>query len=289
MCFGGDDSPPPQTVNQVNQIPEWASRGGEANFELAKQIGARPYPSYDKPRLAGFSGDTTKAFDMVRSSSGSWIPEFAAATGAAGKVAGASLPGTDLKPYMNPYMGAVTDEIARQGAISRRQIGQAAASRGARDSARHGILEGEQLRGENDAIARTMAGAFTNAQQAALADRQSQLQGADMLAKIGAGKQTLTLQDIQAMLGIGGAQQQQEQQGLDLQREDFVNQVQWPVENLNLRTATLSGTPLSSTRLQTTAGGAAPNSGAQNLGAFASLIGAAALAGGKSGFGWWGK
>jgi hypothetical protein len=320
MCFGGDDDDKTTTVVQSSSLPPYVVAGAEENFNRAKALADRPYPPYGGPRLADFSADTTGGMQSVRNAVGSWRPGMDHASGAARgltmertdprafqtaeRVARASLP-QETERYLNPHVGFAVDELNRQADIERRRLSQRAAASGAHGDARHGVLESNLNRNLYSAVGRLMSDTYTGAQQAALADRQSNLQGAnawssmaladraqsqaalDTFARMIGARQQFQQQDASSLFGIGAAEEAKQQQGLDLAYTDYLRQLQWPVEMLNLRTATLAGNPYDTSRMQTTTG-PAPNNSAANLGAFASLIGAAGLAGGKNGFGFWG-
>lgn len=263
--FGGGSKK--QTVVQQVKLPKWVEEAGQENYERAKELSERPFPKYDEPRIVGFSGDTTEAFNRIRSGGYDWRTPFMEATGLVSSASKSSLPSTDLSQYINPYMDPVINEVVRQGDIARRKIGQSAAQAGAYGSGRHGVLEGEQLRAQSEAIAKTMAGAFENAQRMALADRSSALQGAQLLGQLSGAGQQMDYRDIAALLGIGAQQEARDQAALDQAYQDFLAEYEWPIEMLNLRTSTLGATPYSrSTTGVTTTPGASPLSQALGLG-----------------------
>jgi hypothetical protein len=87
----------------------------------ANQVGAEPYQGYDAPRIAGFTGDQSKAQEMTRDNAGNYKPYFDSAgalataggnTDIAGAAApymanaGKTLPG-NVQAYMDPYVGNV--------------------------------------------------------------------------------------------------------------------------------------------------------------------------------------
>ena len=81
------------------------------------------------------------------------------------------------------------------------------------------------------------------AQQAALGGQYAQLgQG---YAGLGAQKQALASQDIQNLLGIGGFQQQYEQAQLDAARQNQLQQIMQPYQQLGFYGDILQGAPTS--------------------------------------------
>lgn len=292
MCFGGSET---KVVESSNKLPKWAEDYSKKTVKIADQVTSRPYQGYTGQRVAGFNPDQQAAFDMVRDASGAYVPYFEQAAGAAGKVAGREVvpfSAADITGYMNPYTSSVVDrslaEIERQAAIERNQINARMAnpSVGAYGGARHGIVEAEQRRNtadlKNNIIAQLYAQAFDNATGQYRADQAAMLQSdanrlgaSGQLVNIGTGTQAARYADAAARRDIGGQQQQQAQQGLDIGYQDFLRQWNYPIEMLNVRSAVGSQTPYSTTTMQEQLAG---NSAAQNLGAFASLVGAGSMA-----------
>lgn len=54
----------------VANLPQWMSDYTQGLLGRANAIGAEPYQSYQGPRIAGFTPDTTRAFDMTRTNAG---------------------------------------------------------------------------------------------------------------------------------------------------------------------------------------------------------------------------
>jgi hypothetical protein len=277
MCLGSNS----QTVVQANELPSWVTNQAQANLNEANNLASRPYTPYTGTRVAPFSADTMNAWNLTRQNVGNWKDMFAQATGGASDVLGAS-PNANVEAFLNPMQSYITDEIARQGAIARKGINAAATNAGAFDSARHGVVEGMQREGEARAIGQTMAGAYTTAQDMAMRDTANRLAAAGMLGQLGTTGQQMDMRDAAALEAIGGAQEGKSQQNLDVAYQNFLDQLNWPVEMLNLRMAALSGSPYSTTRTST---GPGANTFAQNLGAFASLAGGLGSLGGSGGLG----
>ena len=73
-------------------------------------------------------------------------------------------------------------------------------------------------------------------QQADLSQQGLNLQGADLKGKLAKLGQDMNFQDIAALLGVGQQQQQQDQRNLDLGYQDFLNEQNYPLQMLNMRT-----------------------------------------------------
>lgn len=289
MCF---NSPKPTPTTQVvtQSIPGYIEDASKKNLSIADEIGSRAYTPYPGQRLSGFTDDTLKSFDMVRDAAGTWQPDFAMATGAAKDILATPTGAAGIKSYMDPYaeaaMAPTVRELGRQIDIGRLGVGRRAQAASAYGGSRHGIAESEYDKNAQQVMADTIAQQMSQAYQqgAALygADRNQRLQGVNLLANLTGAGQTMQLKDASALAGTGATQQALEQLGLDLGYRDFIEQRDWPVELLNIRTAALSGAPYA--RTNTTQGETMlPNSTAQNLGALAALTGGVGALGGSQG------
>ncbi len=91
----------------------------------------------------------------------------------------------------------------------------------------------------------------------ALGQGQLYNQAAGTMGNLGALTQNAYTQGLQNLLATGGIQQQLQQQQLSLAYQDFLNQQQWPYQQLNFAQGILSGTPYSRTMntLSTAPGG----------------------------------
>jgi hypothetical protein len=84
-------------------------------------------------------------------------------------------------------------------------------------------------------------GAQTAATAQAEAQRQAQAQ--QQVADLAKMQQGLTTVDAAALESVGTAQQQQQQRGLDVAYQDYLNQVQYPQTQINNMSTTLRGLP----------------------------------------------
>jgi len=105
------------------------------------------------------------------------------------------------------------------------------------------------------------------------------LQGAGVLGSLAAQRQQMGLTDAGAIESIGTQQQQMAQRALDDAYARFVEQRDYPLQQLNLRLAAVGATPYGQTTTQTSSGGPQGSSlltGLGGLGTFASGIAALA-------------
>ena len=218
-----------------------------------------------------------------------YTPSQVDVAGQSATVTPQTLSGTDMSAYMNPYDDAVVQaneaDILRGAQMGMNNLqGQAQAAR-AFGGSRHGVAMGEIGRDTVSQLAQASAGlrqaGFQNAQNAALADIQNNLQGqlanqqagmgdisnqmqADLAnqqaglagaqQRLGAANQLGQLanlgfgmgQTVNRNLATQGAQQQALQQALfDAARKQFQGFVNQPVQGLNYVTSALNAKPVS--------------------------------------------
>ncbi len=198
--------------------------------------------------------------------------------------------------YMSPYaMAALAPQLQQLGlqqSANQKNIDRAATQAGAFGDARQGVATGlNNFYGDlaqNDLVAQGMNTAYNTGMQAFMQGQQNSINAANTLGQIGtqaanvglaSGNQMANLGQLQQQLGITGAnanynagtqQQQLTQEQLTAAYNNFMNQVNWPAEMLNLRIAALGNSPYTTTNYTTLAPG---NASAANVGAFASLAG----------------
>ena len=98
-------------------------------------------------------------------------------------------------------------------------------------------------------------------------------------ANVGTAQQQADLQRYNAQNAIGAQQQAQQQQGIDIKRDDFLRQQNYPMEQLGIQSNILRGLPNAVNTTQTTSAPGA-NPFAQAAGAGLSALSYAKLLGG---------
>lgn len=224
-----------------------------------------------------------------------YTPERVSTVGQSATVTPQTLAGTNMQPYMNPYEDAVVKaneaDILRGAQMGMNNLqGQAQAAR-AFGGSRHGVAMGEIGRDTVSQLAQASAGlrqaGYQNAQNAALADIQNNMQGqlANQQAGIGdinrelqasMANQSAGLQGAGQRLGAAnqlaqisnlgfgmgqtvnnnlmqqGMQQQAMQQALfDAAQKQYGGFVNHPVAGLGYVTAALGNTPVPETQTTT--------------------------------------
>jgi len=240
-------------------------------------------------QVAGFTPTQTGAMQLAQQGIGAYQPYLdaaqAAQTAALGTAgAGAqSLAGMQFAPtgeaiqqYMDPYQEQVTQEATRemdrQAQMQRNRLGAQATGAGAFGGSRFGIQQAEQGRNLQDIKSRRIFEDLSRnyqqavgAMQAANAARVQQAQGFANLGNVASGigqrtgalgqaQQAAQAQDVQQQLGIGGMQQQLQQQGFNVGYQNQLQGMMEPYRRLSFGQQMLQGlAPLGGTTTQTVA------------------------------------
>lgn len=261
--FGGGDSGGSSTTEV--KLPEYIEKGGKEQYGISRALQKQPYVTYPGPRIAPFTADENAAFGNARQNAGQWAGDLNASRS---MINFATQPWsqTTAQQYMSPYTGAVTDIAAREtqrayDTDTAKATNAAAVGAGAFGGARHGVVESENLRNKNQAIADIYArgndAAYQNAMQGYQNDRGALLTGAQQAAGLGQLGQGLNTADTELLLRSGEYQRAMNQRNLDLGYEDFMRQYQdpWTRQQYALQTLGSVPTPTSSS---TETSGSAP-------------------------------
>ena len=240
-------------------------------------------------QVVGFTPTQTAAMQMAGQGIGAFQPYLdaatAAQTAALGTVgAGAqTLAGAQYEPtaermaqFMDPYQQNVTQdalrEMDRQGAMAQNQLAGQAVGAGAFGGSRYGIQQAEMGRNLQDIKSRRIFEDMSRnyqqavgAMQAANAARTQQAQGFANLGNVASGigqrtgalgqaQQAAQAQDVSQLMGIGGMQQQLQQQGFNTGYQNQLNAMMEPYRRLSYGQQMLQGlAPMGGTTQQTIA------------------------------------
>ena len=256
-----------RTVNSSARILPEYEKFADQNLTIAATIANQPFTAYQGQRFADISQDELDAASFLRQAP-SRFGGFGG--GIAQRVEQAQAPMisagdimSNTQAFMNPYTSQVIDtslaDLDRANQMALNRVGQSAVGAGSFGGSRQGVAEAETNRAFLDQAARTAAQlratGFGQAQAAAqdLAARNQaaqnqqmtrQLQAADALRAASQAKfnREMTFANAQRNLGLG--ERDRRQQALDLQYGDFLEQRGFPLQQLAIRQAALSGTPV---------------------------------------------
>jgi hypothetical protein len=282
-----------ETLQQL-QYPKWVSDRQQQmlNTLFGTQAGGGVMGQALKipgQQVAGFTPTQTGAMNLASQGIGTYQPYLDAAQAAQTAAMGTAGAGTQalagmqfaptgeaIKQYMDPYQQQVTQEamkeMDRQGQIAQNQLGAQAAGAGAFGGSRFGVQQAEQARNLQDIKSRRIFEDMSRnyqqavgAMQAANAARVQQAQGFANLGNVASGigqrtgalgqaQQAAQAQDVQQQLGIGGMQQQLQQQGFNVGYQNQLNAMMEPYRRLSYGQQMLQGlAPMGGTTTQTVA------------------------------------
>jgi hypothetical protein len=277
----GDTLPSSTTGNLTttnDALPDWYQAYTRGIAAKADAVSNQPYQGYTEPRIAGFNDVQTGAHEDILGNAGAWRPGIDAAqaglTGGLNSFTNATQTGfdkasnanfgADIGNYMNPYTTGVVDEIARLGNKNLMDnvlpgvnstfagTGQFGSTRSA-DFTNRAITQNQsEIMGQQ---AKALDTGFQNASQAWQNDKNSNIQlgqaagsllnqGSTALGGLAQQRTTLGLTDANANQVVGQQQQAMDQQGLDLQYQDFLQQRDYPQAQLSYLNSMVRGLPV---------------------------------------------
>ena len=271
--FGGSNSTSQTTTKTPNSavLADYL-----AMLKQGQTLSSQPYPDYtpsaaaaaqskyDPSLVAAMTPQQYQAMSGMNNLPGYSQPYMQAAAGLAGLAASPIemqqfSPGAVnqyLSPYMQDVMGSAVANINETNAQQQQQVLGNTIARGAFGGDRGSIAQSELARQQGLANNATLAniantgygqalGEFNNQQQqnmlAQLQSRQLAGNAAGQFANIGTQGQNAYLQGLQAQYGAGTAQQQQEQARLSTAYQQYLNQQQYPYQQLNWYSGLLNG------------------------------------------------
>lgn len=287
--MGGDTSSGGgSTVTQTTAIPDWQQGMVQANENIAQGIASQPYQQYQGQLIAPLTDMQNQGIAQTQAAAGSAQPDLQTAEGLAGQAGNSQWNAQTAQQYMSPYaMAAMQPQIQalqNNQALQSQQLNAGATQAGAFGDARQGVQQSldnfNNNQSLNDLVSSGMNTAYTTGQNAFNAQNQNLLNASSQYGNLGQAQQSTGLAGANAVFNAGTQQQSLNQQQLTEAYQNFMNQVNYPAQMLNLRIASTANSPYT----VPTANLAPTSSSAQNLGAFASLAGGlGSLLGGSSG------
>ena len=255
------------TTTTIPVLPTFAQQPTVDIAKTLEELLKQPL-TVPQQEVAGLTPTQLEAMARAQEGIGSFQPFLDAATAAqtaglgtlgagAQTVAGAQFePTADrIKQFMDPYQQNVTQEalkeIDRQQQMAQNQLAGQAVKAGAFGGSRFGVQQSELARNAADLKSRRifedLSRNFQQAQGAARAANQQRIQAGQVfgqlgrgtsgiggaLAGLGAQTQALQGQDVNRLLGIGGMQQQQAQQELNVGTQNLAAMQNAPFQQLS--------------------------------------------------------
>lgn len=235
-------SAPGSIQTTTPQIPAWLQPQLEYQVNTARSLSEQPYVPYTGQRVAQLTPDELQAMQLSRNLSGG--ADLSAAQVINQQVAQRGLQGFDqttLNQYMNPYQQNVMD-ISRQRQLdqfdlAKRGLQQQQGATGAFGGSRAGLAQGQLYDNFSRQLAEQEANqlyqGYNDAQNRAFQGTQLAGQAAGQMGQQGlAGYQT-QLQGMNALGSAGALDRGIQQQGLDVNYQNFITEQQYPYEQLS--------------------------------------------------------
>jgi hypothetical protein len=255
----------PRTTTQGTSFnaPPSVQAAREELISRTRGFAAEPFQPYVDaqgrtiPRVAQFTPDQQRAFESTRGLAtqagglSALTPELAQQGIAATRGLATTLPETDLSGYMSPFTQAVLDpairDIEERSARERLRLGQQSARTGSFGGSRQAIAEGELERGTQRNIgeesARQRAAAYNQAlQQFRIDQERIPSLYAGMQSQLGTGltqTQGALGSMVNPLLATGGLQQAREQANLDVLRQQYEEERDFPLRGITALRQTL--------------------------------------------------
>jgi hypothetical protein len=282
------------TTRAETVLPEWYTQYAKDILSKATAATEQPYSAYGAPRIAGFQPEQEEAFSGFRSSMGAYQPYLQAATQGLQRGTGSfTAPGV-ASQYMNPYTQNVVAGIGSAAgrnlyenllpAVNRTFIGG-----GTFGGSRSQEFTARAVRDANAAALSEQNKAMKEGYESGMGQfntEQSRLITASpYMAALGTQAQTQRNLDLAGLEQIGSQRQQLGQRSADLAYQDFLNQQQYPYEQVQ-KLAAIGGQPSAQGSGTVSTTTPRPSSTGQVLGAITGGIGLLGATGafGKSGW-----
>lgn len=246
------------TVTEV-KLPDWVNRASQSNYAFAERIASKPYQAYGGQTVADTTQTTRDAYDYFKNTMDTGVPQVNQANELFAK-AGQGILGLNRNDYMNPYIDNV--ETKAMEALDKARIQSlmgntdSAAAAKAFGGSRHGVVDAvtnaESIQNAGLLSADLRRQAYDNASGLMQGDIDNFMKGGQGLLTGAEALQGLRGTNFSGLLGIGTAEQQQNQRVLDDQYGRWNEAQNYDTEQLNLLLSSLGMSPYGKSESSTT-------------------------------------
>ncbi len=248
-------SPPPSVTSSTTSqqgFPDWYQEIMRAGIGQAASVASQPYQPYSGNQLAGFTPAETSAFGMVQNNLGSQNPSLNQASGALGQVA-QGFNANDANQYLAPYMNASNGLSASIQALGNQNLMQnilpgvndAFTGAGQFGSTRNANFNSLAIQNAQMGISQAQGQAQLAGLQSGMSNylqgQQNQNIAGQQLGSLGQIYQNTGLTDAAALQNVGQTEQQQNQSGLNVGYQNYLNQLNYPYNNVNFLNSQIRG------------------------------------------------
>jgi len=231
MCGGGKTK---TSTSSTTALPQYANAYSQL-LGQAQDVASTPWNPATGQQVAGFSNPQSQAFGLTQQNLGAYQPALSAANNNAA-YGSAPISASAIQNYMDPYTQNVVDatqaQFAHQNAQQLQDVNANAAKIGAltgdRSQVARSITQNQQSLAQNPIIAGLYSQGYSQALGAAQGDANRALQGAQIQGNLAGAAQQYGANDVNNLLGIGGLQQQYQQNVLNAGTANAQSQAQYP-------------------------------------------------------------
>jgi len=241
-----------------NELPPWLSAWSRDVAERARAASYEPYKPYTGQRFANTAPEINRARELSNEYTRVYEPYLRHATDLSTEAA-RDFP-SQAGFYMNPYQTHVVDNIAHYGNRNFNEnvlpkVNDTFTRAGAFGGGRHRDMVARMTRDTQEGIRReqqqALAGGYNQAIGAFNQDRNRMLDASKQKAAIGGLYQAQNAADVNALMQQGQYQQQQDQNKLDYSYQNFLDQREYPYQQIGRFANVLNGVPQQSTQSTT--------------------------------------
>lgn len=238
--------------------PSYVEGGARQAVDLGRRIGNQTYTPYTAQRVAPLSQNEQLGMSLARNT-GAAMPYFQ--EGASLMRRGAErFTDADMQGYMNPYIKGVLDpsarEISERGAREANRLDSMRPSMDAFGGSRGALLRGENYEKTNQAISDLYSGGYGDAWNNAVsiwgADRAAAMAAGGQLVGVGQAVQNAQTMDVSTLMATGATDRNIKQALRDFDYQQFIENRDWDLRNLQGLLTALQGVQGSVSTTQTT-------------------------------------
>lgn len=211
------------------QGPPSLRRGRKQALERASAIADRPYVPYDGQRIAGITANEQRASALARDTNTA-VQSDMANSRAAIKRSELEYNQDNLNRYMNPYLD--TAYKAQNESYDTQRASLLNSKAGAWGGDRAAFAESELNRVHNDSLAKISYDAYNAASQAFFQDADRHARAAEAWRMSAGDTANMNRQQIQDLMATGGLERTLNQAQLDFNYDQFVEERDWDITNL---------------------------------------------------------
>jgi len=244
----------------VSTTPAWHQQILLDIANKAVSLGNQPYSAYTGQRVADFTPDQQKSFDMTRANSGVWQPNLNTADSMTAH-SGSPFNQSEMMKYLSPYLGGVVDEIGRVGSRNLTEsllpgVNDTFTGSGQFGSSRHADFTNQAVRDVNESVMGqqrlALQSGFDSAQRGYFTGRDQEARAGSQMGQLGQLRSGLGYQDAQAMNAVGGQQQARNQALNDVGYQNFLEERDDPYKKASWQAQLVSGLPVTQTNTNKT-------------------------------------